>query len=110
MKHGLRTFSSTLEITLVFWRKRKGMWMGRLSEKIVNDNKLLYPQYGRHDHHTVGFDTYILFLICSQCFFSMESANNKTNFLSQMNSSFGSGGMSLSMKDIQFVGFILHLK
>ena len=40
----------------------------------------------------------------------MESASNKTNFLSQMNSSFGSGGMSLAMKDIQFVGFILHLK
>ena len=51
-----------------------------------------------------------LFLICSQCFFSMESASNKTKFLSQINSSFGSSGMSLAMNDLQFAGFILHLK
>ena len=51
-----------------------------------------------------------LFLICSQCFFSMESASNKTKFLSQINSSFGSGRMSLAMSDLQFARFILHLK
>ena len=50
------------------------------------------------------------YLTCSQCFFSMESASCKSKFLSQVNSSFGSGGMSLAMNDLQFAGLILHLK
>ena len=34
----------------------------------------------------------------------------KTKFMSQINSSFGSGGMSLSMNDLQFSAFLLYLK
>ena len=41
---------------------------------------------------------------------AMESTSCKNRFLSQMNSSFGSGGMSLAMNDLQFAGFILQLK
>ena len=51
-----------------------------------------------------------IYFTCSQCFFSMESASCKNRFLSQVNSSFGNGGMSMAMNDLQFAGFILHLK
>ena len=34
----------------------------------------------------------------------MESASNKTKFLSQINMSFGSAGMSLALNDLQFAG------
>jgi len=52
----------------------------------------------------------LLLLSCSQCFFSMELASCKNKFMSQINSSFGSGGMSLAMNDLQFAAFLLHIK
>ena len=40
----------------------------------------------------------------------MESASCKNKFMSQINSSFGSGGMTLAMNDLQFATFIIHIK
>ena len=45
-----------------------------------------------------------------QCFFTMESASFRSRFLSQLNNSFGSGGMSLAFNDAQFSSFIQYLK
>jgi hypothetical protein len=40
----------------------------------------------------------------------MESAAFKTKFMKQINSSFGSDGMALSMNEAEFALFIMHLK
>jgi hypothetical protein len=45
-----------------------------------------------------------------ECFFTAESALNKYRFLSLINNSFGSGGMSLSFNEAQFGMFIQDLK
>ena len=49
---------------------------------------------------------YCSLTLCSQCFFSMKSAFCKNTFTSQINSSFGSGGMTLAMNDLQFATHI----
>ena len=52
----------------------------------------------------------IFSLLCRECFFTAEAALNKSRFLSQLNNSFGSGGMGLSLNEAQFALFIQHLK
>ena len=46
----------------------------------------------------------------SMCFFSLESASFKSKFIKQINSSFGSGGMSLAMNDAELAFFLMFLK
>lgn len=45
-----------------------------------------------------------------ECFFTIESASCKSKFMLQINSSFGSGGMSLALNEVHFAAFIQYLK
>ena len=45
-----------------------------------------------------------------ECFFTMESTSYKSKFLAHINNSFGSGGMSLALNEVQFSTFIQFLK
>ena len=45
-----------------------------------------------------------------ECLFTIDSANHKSKFMSQVNNSFNSGGMSLALNDNQFSSFIQFLK
>ena len=47
---------------------------------------------------------------CRVCFFPVDSISYKFKFMSQINISFGSGGMSLALGEAQFSGFIQYLK
>ena len=40
----------------------------------------------------------------------MESTSSRKIFMSQLSSSFGSGGMTLALIEVQFSAFIQHLK
>ena len=45
-----------------------------------------------------------------ECLFTIDSANHKSKFMSQVNNSFNSGGMLLALNDNQFSSFIQFLK
>ncbi len=45
-----------------------------------------------------------------KCFFTMESTSFKSKFMSRINNSFGSRGMSLALNEAQFSQFIQFLK
>lgn len=49
-------------------------------------------------------------VVLRTCFFTMESTSFKSRFLTQINNSFGSGGMSLAFNETQFSSFIQFLK
>ena len=44
------------------------------------------------------------------CFFNVESLNNKMKFMSQLNYSFGSGGMTCGLDTSQLIEFFQHLQ
>ena len=44
------------------------------------------------------------------CFFTVESASFKSKFMTQINASFGSGGMTLALNESQFALFFQFLK
>lgn len=48
--------------------------------------------------------------VCRLCFFTIESTSHRTRFMAQINSSFGSGGMTLALNDVQFSALIQQLK
>lgn len=55
--------------------------------------------------------TGVLFYVINRlCFFTVESTSFKPRFMSQINNSFGSGGMSLALNEAQFQQFIQFLK
>ena len=44
------------------------------------------------------------------CFFTVESTSYKPRFMTQINNSFGSGGMSLALNEAQFQQFVQFMK
>ena len=56
--------------------------------------------------------SHVTFIACHlrPCFFTTESTSHWAHFMSQINSSFGSRGMTLALNDVQFSALIQHLK
>ena len=52
----------------------------------------------------------LLFLDCRHCFFTSASTSNKSTFMAQLNSSYGSGGMTLALNKTTFSLFIQFIK
>ena len=52
----------------------------------------------------------IICLFYRVCFFTIDSTSFRNKFMAQLNSSFGSGGMTLSLSEPQFCSFIQFLK
>lgn len=50
-----------------------------------------------------------MFITCRSCFFNVEAINNKIKFISQINFSFGSGGMTCGFDNNQLVEYFQHL-
>ena len=59
------------------------------------------------------FHTSILVILCMfrrECFFTVESISFKSKFMTKLNNSFGSGGMTLALNEAQFSQFFQFLK
>ena len=48
--------------------------------------------------------------LCRVCFFTIKSTSFRNKFMAQLNGSFGSGGMTLSLTEPQFCSFIQYLQ
>lgn len=49
-------------------------------------------------------------MLCRICYFNADALNNKVKFMSQLNYSFGSGGMTCGLDNVQLVEYFQHLQ
>ena len=62
------------------------------------------------DHHEVSVAKFFHAPLFRTCFFTSESAGCKSRFMTQLNNSFGSGGMTLAFNEAQFAAFVQFIK
>ena len=82
------------------------------STMVINVTSTFNSYFVLYKNNTMNASLIINMLsyVRRQCFITSDSSNCQAKFMTQMNNSFGSGGMSTSFNDLHFCSFFQFLK